>query len=166
EAFACDGVSQERLDLFMADPKRHGPKLRNTRLDKTGHDTKTILDTPWNRALIHLLAEEAKKVVRNCQDGRFGPKEKEKKKEKKKKKKKKKEEIHWATLFRQRLSKIVRDELKSRPLDDQETLEQRIQRISDAHLLKKQKSKYNTIRHVVRCHLDIVLAAHTDYTFV
>ncbi|KAJ3717719.1 hypothetical protein C8R42DRAFT_536503, partial [Lentinula raphanica] len=104
EAFARDGVSRERLQLFMADPKKHGPKLRNTRLDKTGHDTKSILATPWNRALMRLLVTEGQKIVKNCKDGRFG-----------------KEKIGWPKLIRQRLSRIVLDELKSRALDEQET---------------------------------------------
>ncbi|KAJ3766549.1 hypothetical protein FB446DRAFT_601561, partial [Lentinula raphanica] len=108
EAFARDGVSKEHLDLFMANPKQHGPKLRNTRLDKTGHDTKSILDTPWNRALMRLLAEKAKRIAGNCRDGRFGSEKSRKK-------------IEWQRLIRQRLATIVLDELKSRPLDDQET---------------------------------------------
>ncbi|KAJ3744530.1 hypothetical protein EV360DRAFT_57600, partial [Lentinula raphanica] len=137
EAFARDGVSQERLQLFMADPKKHGPKLRNTRLDKTGHDTKQILDTPWNRALIRLLAMEARAVVDNCQDDRFGTRKKKKK-------------IRWPNLIRQRLSRIVLDEIKSRPLDDQETVQQRVQRLAEAYQKRKKRSKGVTIRHAVR----------------
>lgn len=132
EAFARDGVTAERLEEFKRNHKERGPKLRNTRLDKTGLSTKTLMDSSWNRTLISILSKKAKSIASQAEK-RF------------------EEKIDWIKLFDKRVYRIMLDEVKSRPLDD-ETHQERLLRLAKVHSQTSKRSGMINVRHMVCAH--------------
>lgn len=76
EAFALPQVSDERLKSFREgneeERAKHGPKLRNSRLDKRGITTTEILASEWNETVMHRLAQECTEIASRTKDTRFG----------------------------------------------------------------------------------------------
>ncbi|KAJ4001087.1 hypothetical protein F5050DRAFT_1561442 [Lentinula boryana] len=130
--FARDGVSQDRLELHIKDPIQHGPKLRNTRIDKYAPDTKTMKQTPWNRALVHKFAAKANDIVANCIDKRFGP-----------------DTIDWVRLFSDRFYDIFKQVIKARRQPG-ESHEARILRLVLDDNNRKERNSKVSLRHAVR----------------
>lgn len=124
QIFARDGVSEERLKAFQTAPEEHGPKLRNTRLDKFGISTRDLKKSHWNQTLIKLLSDTAKSIVS-------------------KNDKKLVKSIDWHKLFTARFSKIIRHEIKCRPKEG-ETHEDRLLRLAQDH---NRVSKQNGVVH-------------------
>lgn len=66
-------VDGPRYQLFLQDPSGNGPKIHSTRLDTDGNTTKELMETLWNQAFIHKLAQEIEFIAKQCTDPhRFG----------------------------------------------------------------------------------------------
>ncbi|KAJ4501306.1 hypothetical protein C8R41DRAFT_747882, partial [Lentinula lateritia] len=127
--FARDGVSQERQELYIKDPVKYGPKLRNTRIDKLTPDTKTMKKSAWNRALIHKFAAKAQDIVDNCEDNRFGM-----------------DAIDWVDLFSDRFYDIFKQVVKARRQPG-ESHEDRVLRLITTDTERKVRNAQVSLRH-------------------
>ena len=125
QIFARDGVSEECLKAFRTAPKEHGPKLRNTRLDKFRISTRDLKKSQWNQTLIKLLSDTAKSITSKTND------------------KKLVKSIDWHKLFSDRFSTIIRQEIKCRPKEG-ETHEDRLLRLAQEH---NHVTKQNSVVH-------------------
>ena len=138
DEFARQGVSNERLQQFLENPEEHGPKLSNTRLDKTGYTTKELKLSRWNQRLIFILAREAKNITKKLggKKGYFG-------------------DVDWKKFFEDRLYRLFLNEIQSRRLDD-ETEEQQLVRLAERHQDKVKRNAKTNILHMVRRLLVII----------
>ncbi|KAJ8081332.1 hypothetical protein PM082_007167 [Marasmius tenuissimus] len=142
-AFIRSGVSEERLQLFAENPHRHGPKMRNTWLDKSAETTTEILLLPWNRSLIFRLSALGEKIVSKCRDPHMFP-----------------TDIDWNALIRARVYRIVLDEIHSRPIDESETVEEALERWKEAHNHHWGRCLVHSIRRVkfeFRCSVSAIM---------
>lgn len=130
--FARDGVSVERSELYIKDPIKYAPKLRNTRINKYAADTKAMKKLPWNRGLVHKFAAKAEEIVANCKDGRFGT-----------------EAIDWVSLFSDRLYDVFKQVVKAQR-EPNETHEARVLRLVLADTERKSRNAQVSLCHAVR----------------
>ncbi|KAL0567281.1 hypothetical protein V5O48_014713 [Marasmius crinis-equi] len=131
QAFAGQGVSDERLRLFEEDPKKFGPKIRNTFMDRNGDSTGELELRPWNLRLRTLLVRKVMEIARECRDpNRFGTMDKK----------------GWKSCVKERLYRIFLAVVKAIPRDD-ETPEAAIDRLIKAHKTYNARSKKTSIRH-------------------
>lgn len=136
EAFALPQVGDDRLKSFRegdeAAKANHGPKLRNSRLDKRGNTTTSILNSEWNQTAIYRLAEECAVIASCAKDARFG-----------------KEKYDWSSMIRKRLQPILKTHLEAKPKFAGESAELRIRRVAERYRKIKTTSKANVILHTV-----------------
>ncbi|KAJ4470716.1 hypothetical protein C8R41DRAFT_870691 [Lentinula lateritia] len=98
QLFICPSVSDARLKEFEQNPQAHGPKIRNTFIDKRGLTTQHLSDWPWNQQVTYIMARNAEEIVKNCKDMRFGDK------------------MDWLALFSERIYRVYLDIIKGRPI--------------------------------------------------
>lgn len=137
QLFIRPSVSDARLKEFEQNPQAHGPKIRNTFIDKRGLTTQHLSDRPWNQQVTYIMARNAEEIVKNCKDMRFGDK------------------MDWLALFSERIYRVYLDIIKGRPitLDAGGTKEnsQQIQdRLVDSHLSRIKQNGETNSRHLVR----------------
>ena len=119
-----------RLEEFEKDPTEHGPKLRNTRLDKQGISAKKLVHSRWNQCLIFNLANAAESTA-NASVPQFGERG-----------------IDWRQLFQDRIYRILLHDEKCRP-EENETHEQRLQHLAKDHDRILKRNGETNIRHLV-----------------
>lgn len=108
-AMIQEPIDEERLTNFWRNlnDEQYFPKLHCTCLDLRGNDPAVIIGNSWNGTLIAMLAQKAQEIVDACEDDRFGP-----------------EPINWKEQIRSHIYYIVHLNLKTRPLDPEETVGQ------------------------------------------
>ncbi|KAJ3889185.1 hypothetical protein GG344DRAFT_52143, partial [Lentinula edodes] len=97
QLFIRPGVSDARLEEFKQNPQTHGPKIRNTFIDKRGLTTQHLLEQPWNQQVNYIMAKNAEAIVGSCKDQRFG------------------DAVDWSALFSERIYRVCLDVIKGRP---------------------------------------------------
>ncbi|KAL0057430.1 hypothetical protein AAF712_015928 [Marasmius tenuissimus] len=132
QAFAESGVPDDRLRQFEEDPKTYGPKVRNTHIDKSGSSTGEVESQPWNLRLRTVLVRKIMEIARECRDTRrFGVLDKK----------------GWTRCVKERLYRIYLAEIKSRPQHPDESLDECLERVINAHKVYRSRSKRTNTRH-------------------
>ncbi|KAJ3886790.1 hypothetical protein GG344DRAFT_56827 [Lentinula edodes] len=136
QLFIRPSVSNTRLKEFKQNPQTHGPKIRNTYLDKRGLTTQHLQERPWNQQVTYIMAKNAEGIVNSCKDQRFG------------------DAVDWLALFSERIYRVYLDVVKGRPkaVDAAGTKEnsQQIQdRLVDSHLSRIKHNGETNSRHAV-----------------
>ncbi|KAL0057661.1 hypothetical protein AAF712_015689 [Marasmius tenuissimus] len=133
QAFAEPGVPGDRLRQFEEDPKTYGPKVRNTHMDKSGSSTGELESLPWNLRLRTVLVRKIMEIARECRDTRrFGVIDKK----------------GWTRCVKERLYRIYLAEIKSRPQHPDESLDECLERVINAHKVYRSRSKKTNTRHM------------------
>ncbi|THH20981.1 hypothetical protein EUX98_g8481 [Antrodiella citrinella] len=145
DILARDPVDQSRLEAFEADPKQHGPGVRNTWLDICGKTTKGLKLSKWNRSLQHKLVQLALKIVAACPDQRrFGTKK-----------------IDWKSLIERRLYDLFYLLSKAYPLpgESPETAEERLLNGYMNELKSKGEVEHRRAKYTVRRSVAAIMVA-------
>ncbi|KAJ3906598.1 hypothetical protein F5879DRAFT_797320 [Lentinula edodes] len=136
QLFIRPSVSDARLEEFKQNPQAHGPKIRNTLLDKRGLTTQHLVDRPWNQQLTYIMAKNAEEIVKRSKDKRFG------------------DPIDWLALFGERIYRVCLNVIKGRPmtinnLGTKENSQQIQDRLVDSHLSRIKNNGEISSRHSV-----------------
>ncbi|KAJ3804653.1 hypothetical protein EV368DRAFT_18041, partial [Lentinula lateritia] len=113
----------DRLEAFQTGNLEAGPKLVNTTLHWHGLSAEQMRKSLWNDALKDKLSEEARFIVSQTNDRRFGSLK-----------------LDFSKLFRDRFNKLFRyiDNFRPQP---GETADQRAMRLQQAHDRQRSSTK-------------------------
>ncbi|KAL1724674.1 hypothetical protein EV714DRAFT_222618, partial [Schizophyllum commune] len=110
DAWLEPACSAQRLAIFRSNPMAEGPKLTEVplRLDTSPSTLKEMHDSPWNQAIIQLLATKASQLAIDHPALRRWDLL---------------SNVDWASQFRRRVYAILGDYRRARPVSPEETLQ-------------------------------------------